>query len=808
MEETPSEINDNQILFSTSEILTCIDCPYIPSLKINTNQHSINVECQNNIKILSQDMKISGHFHNKILLEDYLSKIRNNFENNKKVCSLCQNIINIKNIYYCSFCKAFLCIKCLNDKHLKEKNDHPTLKLDLININCCIHKQIYKYYCRNCFKNICELCLKNKMHKNHELINLEDIKIDDKYLREIEEEINMEENNMKIMNKKFEQYITFIQNKFDNYIQLRKDEINLKRNILYSYEKHKSNYNSIMNVKKIKFDYFKINEDKDKEKKENKNKRDLIKLKNFKKLINELIICEETKLQQKDKEESNNQIDNNLKISLNKEKKEKEKTKVFKENILLKNSKYEIVNKINTKTAEAEQILNLKNNKLLIAYTNRMIIIYEKKYLKNNLEELCSVNLSNSKINTIRSIKNFKGIYQLKNENILISMSGLSNFILKVNYKTKTFAVVQEFMISRGLKINNPLFAQLPDDPQNYNDIIPVIQNNTTNNNNINHNLNLAGAINNNNNHNNIDINNYNTNNRVIIRIRDVVNNNIRNNNNNDNLNENLNINNEIANNNNINRINNIRFIPHGIFQRINNRIGIPINHPLPHNIAYRVNNRMVRRTLTNIVALPNDDLLAMSSKDCWILRNNSIKYVAYKDQIINCDKILMIKKALPISNDEFVVEVAITKHKTYRPNQIANKISKKNNFIYFFFNLNYEEICRKNLNLNETIITYDNDNIYINDLQFLLLMNKKNKEIINIIEIDSLGPIIPIKYNKSFLIQEKGNNAIIEYRIINNEVIRGEQIIENAKAKLIGYDDEFNTLIIQYKNESLLFLQ
>ena len=666
--------------------------------------------------------------------------------------------------------------------------------------------------------------------------------------------------------------MNFIQKKYDDYIQLRKEEIELKKNILYTYDRYKNNYNSIMNVKKLKFDYYKFNDDidkdkgkdkeKEKDKEENKNKKNLNKLRNFKKIINELILYEESQCLQHDKEEEiNNQINinnNNLNNEINKEKeKEKDKIYCYKENIILKNSKFEVVNKINKKNVEAEYIITLKDNKLLIAYNNRKIVIYEKNKLNNNLEKLCSVSLAITKKNAIRTIKNYKGIYQLKNEDLLISMTGLSNFILSVDYKTKTFKVVQEFNISKTLRLNNPLFSNIPEDYNNYEDVIPLANNNVMNNNNIITNVNNNNRIINNNNiiitnnqiNNNInninEINNNNMdnidninsnlninelirqNNRnlpLVFKISDL---NRRNNanviiNNNNNLNNNINNNQNPNNNdNNINNNNNniqqrfiphIRLMPHGIVQRINNRIGIPANHPLPVNIANRViNNRFIRRrNLSTIIALPNDDLLALSSKECWVLRKNPIKYVIYKDGIINSTNILMIKKAISISENEFVVEMTISQKRTGPPyHHIATKISRKNNLLYIFFNLNYEEICRRNLNLEETNIISDNEYIYINDLHTLALMTKKNKEVINIIEINSLGPIFPNKLNKSFIIQEKENNAIVEYRIINNEVIRGEQLIGNEKIKLLAVlDDDFNTLVIQFRNESLLFLQ
>lgn len=819
-----SQINENKInIFPSSEILTCMDCPYIPSIKLNANQHSINVECQNKIKISSEGDAVSGHFHNKILLKDYLRKIRKNYQNQQKECSLCNKKIDIEEIYFCSSCSIFLCKKCLNDKHIKEKNDHPTIKFDSINTCCYIHKKENKFYCKNCFENICENCLNSSFHKNHDIIKLDDILIDDKYLQEINCEIDNEEKNVKSMSSKFEHYMDFIQEKFDEYIYLRNEEIQLKKNILNTYEKNKYNYNAINNVKKIKFNYYKMNPNKEMEQAENKN---INKLRSFKRLINELILYEETKYKQKNKQQEleqksddNNEIIDNINPISKKPSKEKDKIKCYKENILLKSSKYEVMNKINLQNIDVEKVLSLKNNKLLIAFKNRMISIYEKNDLKNNLELLCSVRLSNTKINSAHvHVINFKGIYQLKNEDLVISMSGLSNFILRVNYEEKTFRVVQEFMISRGLKINNPLFMNLPNEPNNYNDIIPTIGNgqNLNNNNLINNTndkseKNIINDDNKNNKDNNINDNKdkkeeENNSNKINIEDnKDNKDNNINNNTIQVDINNNRN-----GINNNFNRIHNAFHLipfPHGhIMNRFVGRVPV---HRIPMLAgANRINNVIQRRrTLLSLVALQNDDLLAISNKDCWVLRKNSIKYVAYLDQLIHCDKILMIRKAVTFSENEFLVEVRLMENRQLVP--INKQKYLRHNLLYIFFNLNYEETTRVNLNLGDTEINSDNDFIYINDKNSLLMMDIKLKEVINIIEVNSLGPIITIKNNKSFFIQEKENNAIVEYRIINNEVIRCKKIIENKTIKLIaGLDDIFNTLIIQYKNESLLFLQ
>ena len=265
-------------------ILSCLDCPYIPNIKI-TKQYIINIECQNYMKICSKNNDvISKHVYNKMFVEDYLSELRKKFGNNTKKCSLCNIVINIENIYFCSFCNKFLCLNC-NNKHNLEKIDHPTLDFYSINKYCCIHKKNNIFYCHNCFKNICQNC-KLKECKNHDVINLEDISIDNKDINSIIEEIDKEENNIKNIVKNFEYYINFIHKKLMYFIKLRNDIIELKKNILKTYQDNKFNYNAIMNLKQLKFIYINLNFV---EKEDDKNK-----LLRFQSFINELIILEDT----------------------------------------------------------------------------------------------------------------------------------------------------------------------------------------------------------------------------------------------------------------------------------------------------------------------------------------------------------------------------------------------------------------------------------------------------------------------------------------------------------------------------------
>ena len=65
------------------------------------------------------------------------------------------------------------------------------------------------------------------------------------------------------------------------------------------------------------------------------------------------------------------------------------------------------------------------------------------------------------------------------------------------------------------------------------------------------------------------------------------------------------------------------------------------------------------------------------------------------------------------------------------------------------------------------------------------------------------------MKNNKSFIIQEKEINKIVEFRLIDNEIIKGNELIKNKNIKLIyGLEDFFDSIIVKYKNDSILFLQ
>lgn len=194
-----------------------------------------------------------------------------------------------------------------------------------------------------------------------------------------------------------------------------------------------------------------------------------------------------------------------------------------------------------------------------------------------------------------------------------------------------------------------------------------------------------------------------------------------------------------------------------------------------------------------------NGDLLTINNRqtECLLLRKKKEKYEFFKKLSLNNGDI--IKKAVSFSENEFMIE---SKEKNRDPFLIEKEKLK-----YIFFDLNCKENKKIYLELyNNPNIKYDNDYIYINDFYTLFLINLKNKEVINIIQLDSIRNIIPLKYNKRIIIEE--NNAIFEYRIINKEIIKYEKMIENENTHLLAFlDDSLNTLIIK-QDDYIFFLQ
>ena len=163
---------------------------------------------------------------------------------------------NFLRFFYCINCKQVLCYRCLYN-HIEKQ--HKTIYLSRYDSTCLEHNHDFSHYCKNCNKNICLLCL-NK-HKQHNIILLSQIFINDDYLQKIK---NKKNDIFKIKNIKNEiieelkkqiKLIEDIYLKYEKNINLLSCLINNLMNT-YVYEKKLNNYEIIENLKlieKIKF---------------------------------------------------------------------------------------------------------------------------------------------------------------------------------------------------------------------------------------------------------------------------------------------------------------------------------------------------------------------------------------------------------------------------------------------------------------------------------------------------------------------------------------------------------------------------
>ena len=134
----------------------------------------------------------------------------------------------------------------INEKLNINDNNIPLYLID----SCCIeHNKIFNKYCFNCNKNICSKC--EEKHKEHNLINLSEIEINEEDILNVKQSLEKEINDLKNVNDYFLKLIEKLKNEFNYIYQLKQKEIEIKQKIIQNYETIKYNYNSIKNIQNI-----------------------------------------------------------------------------------------------------------------------------------------------------------------------------------------------------------------------------------------------------------------------------------------------------------------------------------------------------------------------------------------------------------------------------------------------------------------------------------------------------------------------------------------------------------------------------
>ena len=152
-------------------------------------------------------------------------------------CSTCKKISDQDNYYYCDDCKKTYCDICIN-KHMKDKKQiHFMINIDQKNTICKLHHKIYNKFCFKCKLNLCEFC---EGHNNHYIEFFKDI-------YPLKEDI-------KGFNDDFSKILNNINNQKDiNYTQKNqfKEYINIKKLLVNSFSSNIYNYNYIINLNNI-----------------------------------------------------------------------------------------------------------------------------------------------------------------------------------------------------------------------------------------------------------------------------------------------------------------------------------------------------------------------------------------------------------------------------------------------------------------------------------------------------------------------------------------------------------------------------
>ena len=211
----------------------------------------INTKKNNNLNAPSQNKKtktLSKQMSTPLLLK----KNNNKKESNQKSKTNIKKLSKEKNAGNKSITNNINSNNSFISEKKKEKNKNfNKIQIYLIDSYCNSHNEIYKSYCFNCHKNICEIC--EDYHLNHYTINFEEILLDNEELNEKKNELNKAKEDLIKLNDYFRALIEAIKCKFERLFNIKKKELEIKEKIINDYETIKYNYHCINNIRNIKF---------------------------------------------------------------------------------------------------------------------------------------------------------------------------------------------------------------------------------------------------------------------------------------------------------------------------------------------------------------------------------------------------------------------------------------------------------------------------------------------------------------------------------------------------------------------------
>ena len=176
-----------------NDLLLCTKCNRIPEV---LNIHSDNGHMELRCKIHGvYNIDIGVYLHN-INVRDF------KYFNEEKCCNCDKFQESEDNLFkYCNKCKINFCEKC-RENHKKHSKICIPFN-DLINKQCKLHFNQLEFFCEDCEENICENCIKEECHSEHEIKKLikyiDEFKID--YYKNIIENKNKQLSDIIIFNR-------------------------------------------------------------------------------------------------------------------------------------------------------------------------------------------------------------------------------------------------------------------------------------------------------------------------------------------------------------------------------------------------------------------------------------------------------------------------------------------------------------------------------------------------------------------------------------------------------------------------------
>ena len=259
--------------------IRCPICYLIP--KIFNSKFDKHLKPSFTLKILCPNNHFK-YIYNETILKNYT------FSLTDIPCKICNQKKNSK--YYFKECYSILCDVCLNN-HILNCNHKDIRTINEIDNICLIHNENFNLYCKTCELDICKECINSKMHKEHEInelktLDITEIKNDIKkyknnFPKTLEKNKNDDIKNYKSNNSEYssiseiEEEYELTSNNISRYINIIIDLIN-QYELYIEYHKIPS-YNLYQNINLI----YKCNNNK-----EviycNKYEQDLIKIDNYK----------------------------------------------------------------------------------------------------------------------------------------------------------------------------------------------------------------------------------------------------------------------------------------------------------------------------------------------------------------------------------------------------------------------------------------------------------------------------------------------------------------------------------------------